>query len=84
MYRIIIKPSALKELRNIPQPFQARIHTAILNLNESPRPIGIRKLVQRDDTYRIRIGNYRVLFQIEDNSRIVRVLEIKHRKDAYR
>lgn len=84
MYKIIIKPSALKELGKIQEPAKSKIHSTILKLREYPRPSGVRKLIQRENTYRIRIGKYRVLFQIDDQGLFVRVLEIKHRKDAYR
>ena len=81
---IRIKSSARKELKMLPSELKSRIHSAILVLSNRPRMRGVRKLVQYEDVYRIRVGKYRILFQIDDNQRIIRIVEIKHRKDAYR
>lgn len=83
-YVINIKPSALKELKKFPSQQKARIHSAILALSTQPRKRGVRKLIQFEDVFRLRVGIYRVFFQIDDKKLVVRILEIKHRKNAYR
>ena len=74
----------MKELKRIPIEQKSRIHSAILKLSEQPRKHGVRKLIQREDIYRFRVGNYRILFQIDDKELLISVLEIKHRKEVYR
>ena len=82
-YNIGIKSSALKELKKLPDSIKSRIHASILALADNPYRKGVRKLVQYKDMYRTRIGNYRILFRIDDTQRSIKIFEIKHRKDAY-
>jgi len=82
-YKIIIKPSAQRELDKLPTLEVERIAKRLRGLAINPRPIGIQKL-NNEEGYRIRVGNYRVLFEIEDVIRIVSIYRIKHRKDVYR
>jgi mRNA interferase RelE/StbE len=60
-----------------------RIETAIDGLGDDPRPRGVEKLAGRD-TYRIRVGDYRVVFAVDDGARIVTVARIAHRREVYR
>jgi mRNA interferase RelE/StbE len=64
IYRIEWKRSALKELQKLPGPLISKIVSAVDNLSSNPFPQGVRKLVATEDTYRIRIGDYRVLYNI--------------------
>ncbi|MBN2720985.1 MAG: type II toxin-antitoxin system RelE/ParE family toxin [Proteobacteria bacterium] len=82
-YRILIKPSAAKEIEAIPGRDRARIVYRIQGLAENPRPNGCEKL-SRQDRYRIRQGKYRVLYEILDAEVIVVVVKVAHRKDVYR
>lgn len=81
-YTLNFSRQALKELEKINEPFYSNIKQAIFNLTENPRPQGYKKLKGRD-SYRIRIGNYRVIYGIFDNELIVDVITIGHRKDVY-
>jgi mRNA interferase RelE/StbE len=83
-YSIEIETSAAKALAHIAQPFQTRIATAIAALAINPRPHGCTKLSGRKDAFRIRIGNYRVVYTVNDLVRIVRVEKIAHRREVYR
>jgi len=83
MYEIIIDRYAEKQLAKIPPPDFNRIVKAIENLSENPRPTGYKKLVARPG-YRIRVGNYRIIYLIEDNVLTVFVIDIGHRKDIYK
>ncbi len=84
-YEIIIKPAAEKGLDNIPRAARRRIVDALEVLRENPRPRGAAKLAGgEENVWRIRIGDYRVVYEIRDDRLIVLVLRIAHRKDAYR
>ncbi len=82
-YSVLIKPSAAKELEKVPVEQRRRIATRILSLAENPRPYGCEKLTG-DDLYRIRQGDYRVVYSIEDDVLIVLVVRVGHRRDVYR
>ena len=82
-YTIHILRRAQKQLARIPPPDFDRITSAIQELARNPRPPGCKKLTRREG-WRIRIGNYRVIYEIDDLHRIVTVLDIGDRKDVYR
>jgi len=82
-YQIIIKPSAQKDLDKLPIKELRKIISKLKLLEQNPRPIGIQKL-SNDDGYRIRSGNYRVLFLINDKAGKIDIYRIKHRKDVYK
>ena len=82
MYRVRIERKARKKLARIPDPHYSNIKKAILNLGDNPRPPSCKKLKGRD-AFRIRIGNYRVIYEISDKELIVDVVTLGHRKDVY-
>ncbi len=84
LYRIEIKPSALAELQRIPEKARGRIARKIDTLAANPRPARCEKLEGETDAYRIRSGDYRILYRIEDRSLVVHVVRIANRKDVYR
>jgi mRNA interferase RelE/StbE len=81
-YSLDFSKQALKELEKINEPFYSNIKEAIFNLTENPRPNGYKKLKGRDG-YRIRIGNYRVIYDIFDTELIIEIVTLGHRKDIY-
>ena len=82
MYELLIDRYAQKQLDKIPSPHFNRIVKAIQALSNNPRPPGCKKLTGRAG-YRIRIGNYRVIYEINDAVLVVYVIDIGHRKDIY-
>jgi mRNA interferase RelE/StbE len=83
-YKLVIKKSAAKALEALPNKFVKPITGAILDLANTPRPIGCKKLKgKQTDIWRIRVGNYRVLYEIDDEVRIIDILDVGHRKDIY-
>ncbi len=82
MYRLVIDRYAQKQLGKIPPPHFNRIVKAINDLAINPRPPGCKKLTGRAG-YRIRVGDYRVIYNIEDKILTVFVIDIGHRKDIY-
>jgi mRNA interferase RelE/StbE len=83
LYKVEWKRSAVKELRNFPRNAVERILKTVAQLSENPYPIGVRKLVGSEHTYRIREGDYRVIYTITVSSLIVEVIRVGHRKDVY-
>jgi mRNA interferase RelE/StbE len=82
-YSIEWKASASKELRKLPKPIIPRVLLAIEALIEAPRPEGVRKLAGSESTYRIRVGEYRVVYNIFDKRLVIEIIRVRDRKDAY-
>jgi mRNA interferase RelE/StbE len=82
-YRLLITPSAGKEIETLPKPDRRRIVTKITALSRDPRPAGCEKL-SRHDQCRLRQGHYRILYEIQDSDLIVVVVNVRHRRDVYR
>jgi len=83
-YRVEVKKSAVKEIAALPKRDQRRVIRAIAALADEPRPEGARKLTGAEDAYRIRVGDYRIIYQIANDVLTVLVVRVAHRKDAYR
>jgi mRNA interferase RelE/StbE len=84
IYRIQIKPEAERAIGRIPNPFRRRISQAIDSLARTPRPTACVKLAGVIDAYRLRVGDYRIVYRIEDLVLVVYVIRVAHRKDVYR
>ena len=82
-YKIEIKKSATKELSKIPKKVLKKIIQRIQKLSINPRPVDSKKLADQE-LYRIRQGNYRILYSIEDGVLIVYVIKVGHRREVYR
>jgi len=82
IYKITIKKVAIKALEKINEPFYSNIKTAIYNLADNPRPIGYKKL-KGSDAYRIRVGDYRIIYNIFDDVLVVDIIQFGNRKDVY-
>lgn len=82
-YTVGFKKSALKELHKLPNKEVVKIVLLIEGLSEEPRPRGCRKLKGYSNLWRIRSGNYRIIYSIEEQVLIVEILEIIDRKNAY-
>jgi mRNA interferase RelE/StbE len=83
-YTITFKREAIKDLKSIPSKIAHKIGATITELAENPRPTGCKKLVGKQANFwRIRIGDYRVIYVIDDEIRIVNIRKIGHRKDIY-
>ena len=84
VYRILLERRAEKDLARLPVETHDRVIAAIQALAREPRPTGCRKLVGGKHDWRIRVGDYRVVYQIADAIRVVRVNRVRHRGEAYR
>jgi len=83
MYTLYLLRSAERELDIIPSIFRERIDRLIFQLAENPRPSGVKKL-RAGIGWRIRIGDYRVVYEIDDRAGQIVVTKVRHRKDIYR
>lgn len=82
-YKVLIKPSAAKELESLPQKVRVRIARKIAELSNDPRPFGSEKLTG-EEKYRVRQGSYRAVYSIQDSAQTVLVVKIAHRREIYR
>ena len=82
-YEVRLVRSAGREMDRLPAADHARISRKILSLEDNPRPVSVKKLRGREE-FRIRVGDYRVLYTIDDDSRVVTVHAVGHRRDIYR
>ena len=81
-YELLIQRRARKQLADIAQPDRNRIIQAVRSLSDEPRPAGAVKLTGRNG-WRIRVGNYRVIYEIKDDALVVLVISIGHRREIY-
>ena len=84
MYRLLLTNSARKDLDRLRGATWERLREALLALRQEPRPPGCRKLQAGPLMYRIRIGDYRAVYDVDDEATAVTVLRIRHRRDVYR
>jgi mRNA interferase RelE/StbE len=82
-YSVVLKRSAERELRKIPKQDLRRIVTRIQDLAQEPRPSGCEKL-SGQERYRLRRGDYRIVYAVDDEARAVEVVKIGHRREVYR
>lgn len=82
IYQVLVEKRIEKQIASIPQKDYLKIKEAILSLAKNPRPLGFKKLSAREG-YRIRVGDYRVIYQIEDQRLLVIILSVGNRKDIY-
>jgi mRNA interferase RelE/StbE len=84
MYRVFLERAAEKDLKQLSAKLHNRVIAAIQALAKNPRPVGCRKLTGTDNDWRIRVGEYRVIYEIGDAIRVVRVSRVRHRREVYR
>jgi mRNA interferase RelE/StbE len=81
MYQIVVRGKAKKQILQISPPHFQRIQKQIDQLSENPRPEGVRTL-KGEIGYRVRVGDYRILYEINDETKIVTIYRVKHRRDV--
>ncbi|MGH7866310.1 MAG: type II toxin-antitoxin system RelE family toxin [Candidatus Dormibacteraceae bacterium] len=84
MHRIEFTPRAARNFRKLPADAQRRIDVDVQALTENPRPAGCKKLAGEESLWRIRVGDYRIIYQIYDDRLLVLVLKVGHRRNIYR
>jgi mRNA interferase RelE/StbE len=83
-YRILFAPAALRQFRKLPVPIRKRLSPHIDALADNPRPPGVVKLSGSSDIYRVRVGDYRIVYEIQDVGLVILVLKIGNRREVYR
>lgn len=82
-YSLTWKPSAVRELRKLPRPVIARLVERIEELQRNPYPQGATKMIAMQDTWRIRDGDYRVIYRVAGNTLTVEIIRVGNRRDVY-
>ena len=82
-YRLEFTPGANRQFRKLPKNLQARLTPHLDALTQNPRPSGIEKL-KGEEGYRLRVGDYRVLYEVRDKALLVLVVRVGHRREVYR
>ena len=83
-YRIELTPAALRDLKGLSRTLCKRVDARILSLAADPRPPGAKKLSGSQSLYRVRVGDYRIIYKIADEVLVVTVIRVRHRRDVYR
>jgi mRNA interferase RelE/StbE len=83
-YRIEFSPTAESQFKKLPKEVQVRLKHRIDNLAEKPFPRGVKKLSAQENFYRLRIGDYRIIYQVQGKALLVLILKLGHRKNIYR
>ena len=83
-YRVEVAPAAVRQLRKLDPPARRRVQAAIELLTEEPRPSGAKKLVGGEGEWRVRTGDYRIVYEVRDSVLLVLVVAVGHRRDIYR
>lgn len=83
-YEVEVTSRAAKEIMRLPRAEQEKVGEKIDDLADEPRPVGVEKLTGYADAYRVRSGNYRIVYTIDDTVRIVTVTRVAHRREVYR
>jgi mRNA interferase RelE/StbE len=83
-YAVLLRPAAGRDRRHLPPDIRRRISELLLALETDPRPMGTVKLAGQQNRWRMRVGDYRIIYEIADAADQVLVLRIAHRREAYR
>jgi len=84
VHRVYLERAAERELKRLSAEDFQRVISHIKGLAENPRPTGCRKITGSERDWRIRVGDYRIIYEIDDKARTVRVMRVRHRREAYR
>ena len=83
-HQVLLKRSAERELDHLAEPTASRVLKRIAALTDNPKPFGVQKLVGEEDLYRVRVGDYRILYSIDDRAKQVEIVSVAHRREVYR
>jgi mRNA interferase RelE/StbE len=82
-YTVTVRRSAQKEVRALDAGLRARVIRVLRGLAQEPRPAGCRKLVGSENRWRVRLGDYRIIYTIDDAGRLLEIIAVRHRSKAY-
>ncbi len=84
MHELLIERSAERDLDRLPEAVRGHVIAKISGLGKIPRPPGTRKIVGARSDWRLRVGDYRIVYEIDDRERIIRIWRVRHRREVYR
>ncbi len=84
MYEVFLERRAERDLKRLSAKEFHRVIREIKALAENPRPVGCRKIAGSENDWRIRVGDYRVIYELDEKARAIRVMRVRHRREAYR
>ncbi len=84
MYEVLIERAAEKDVKRLPPAVLRRIVQVIKSFSLVPRPPGCRKISGSENKWRVRVGDYRILYEIDDKNSTAKVMRVKHRREVYR
>ncbi len=84
MYEVWLERRAERDLRRLPEDVYKRVVKALKALKKNPRPSGVRKIVGSRNDWRVRVGDWRIVYEVDGKTKAVRVFRIRHRREAYR
>jgi mRNA interferase RelE/StbE len=84
MYRVLLERAAEKDLKSLSSKLHNQVIATLQRLAKNPRPSGCRKLTGADNDWRVRVGDYRIVYEIDDTDQNVRVNRVRHRREVYR
>lgn len=84
MYDVLLERNAERDLKRLSKEYFNRIIPEIRELAKNPRPSGSRKLTGSKSDWRIRVGDYRIIYQIDDKKKYIKIMRVRHRREAYR
>jgi mRNA interferase RelE/StbE len=82
-YVVLTERAAERDLRRLDPALFSRVVVHLKRLANNPRPSGCRKIVGSDDSWRIRVGDYRVVYEVDDGAHEVRIMRVRHRREVY-
>lgn len=83
-YKVFLEKNAEKDFRRLPKETQDKIILIIFGLKNNPRPLNIKKLHKQENYYRIRVSDYRIVYEVKDKEKAVNIFRIRHRREVYR
>jgi len=83
-YKILWKKSVERDLRKIPKKFVYRIFEVVRELSENPFPGDVRKITGSKNLYRLRVGEYRIIYEVDTENGVITIFHVRHRKDIYK
>ncbi len=84
MYEVLLERRAEKDLKRLTRDVFERVVSRLRSLSEDPKPSGSRKITGSKNDWRVRVGEYRIIYEIDDRKKAIRVMRIRHRKEVYR
>jgi mRNA interferase RelE/StbE len=84
LYKVEFAPAAARQIKKLPPDIQKRVIDRLEKLTTNPRPAAVKKLTTEENLYRLPLGDYRIIYQIQDKVLLVLVVKIGHRRDVYR